>query len=276
VAQSAVDTALTNVEAQRALAQADEAAAQAAGVSLSYNELRAPLSGRAGLVNAMPGALVQANAGATPLLSIAQLSPIGVSFVVPETQLQPLLAAVRPNAEGRTEPLEVQVSLPGAPRGKGKAADAVLSGRLGFVDNLVDASTGTIRARAEFDNEGQQLWPGQYVRVRLTLRTLKNATVVPQAALILRGNDRTLYVVGPDKTAQLRTVQLRYGFGDFAVVEGVEAGEQVVLEGKQNLRPGTPLKVQPAAVDPGRAQRAGAAASAAPGTASGAASGAGA
>lgn len=263
VAQSAVDTALTNVEAQRALVQSDEAAVQAAQVSLSYNELRAPLSGRAGLVNAMPGALVQANATATPLLNIAQLSPIGVSFVVPETELQPLLAAVRPDADGKTEALDVQVSLPGAPRGKSKSAEPALKGHLGFVDNLVDASTGTIKARAEFDNAGQQLWPGQYVRVRLTLRTLKNAVVVPQAALILRGAERTLYVVGPDKTAQLKTVQLRYGFGDFAVVEGLEAGEQVVLEGKQNLRPGTPLKVQPAAIDPGRAQRADTAASAA-------------
>lgn len=263
VAQSAVDTALTNVEAQRAVVQSDEAAVQAAQVSVSYNELRAPLAGRAGLVNAMPGALVQANASATPLLNIAQLSPIGVSFVVPETQLQPLLAAVRPGPDGSTEPLDVQVSLPGSPRGKGKGAEALLTGHLGFVDNLVDATTGTIKARAEFDNAGQQLWPGQYVRVRLTLRTLKNAVVVPQAALILRGNERTLYVVGPDKTAQLKTVQLRYGFGDFAVVEGIEAGEQVVLEGKQNLRPGTPLKVQPAAVDPGRAQRGDPAASAA-------------
>ena len=274
VAQSAVDTARSNVEAQRALVQSDEAAVQAASVSLSYNELRAPLSGRAGLVNAMPGALVQANATSTPLINIAQLSPIGVSFVVPETQLQPLLAAVRPDAEGRTEPLDVQVSLPGAPRGKGKAAEAALTGHLSFVDNFVDASTGTIKARAEFDNAGQQLWPGQYVRVRLTLRTLKNAVVVPQAALILRGSERTLYVVGPDKTAQLKTVQLRYGFGDFAVVEGVEAGEQVVLEGKQNLRPGTPLKVQPAAVNPGRGPRPDTPASAA--SAASAASGAGA
>ncbi|MBB2488097.1 efflux RND transporter periplasmic adaptor subunit [Mitsuaria sp. WAJ17] len=270
VAQSAVDTALSTVEAQRALVQADEAAVQGTQVSVSYNELRAPLSGRAGLVNAMPGSLVQANASATPLLNIAQLSPIGVSFVVPETQLQPLLAAVRPGADGRTEPLDVQVSLPGAPRSKGKAAEPALKGQLRFVDNLVDAATGTIKARAEFDNAAQQLWPGQYVRVRLTLRTLKNAVVVPQAALILRGAERTLYVVGPDKTAQLKTVQLRYGFGDFAVVEGLEAGEQVVLEGKQNLRPGTPLKVQPAAVDPGRVQRADPAASAAPAAASGA------
>lgn len=270
VAQSAVDTAQSNAEAQRALVQSDEAAVQAASVSLSYNELRAPLSGRAGLVNAMPGALVQANATSTPLLNIAQLSPIGVSFVVPETQLQPLLAAVRPDAEGHTEPLDVQVSLPGAPRGKGKSAEAALTGHLGFVDNLVDASTGTIKARAEFDNAGQQLWPGQYVRVRLTLRTLKNAVVVPQAALILRGSERTLYVVGPDKTAQMKTVQLRYAFGDFAVVEGVEAGEQVVLEGKQNLRPGTPLRVQPAAVNPGRGPRPGTPASAASAAASGA------
>ncbi len=261
VAQSAVDTALSNVEAQRALVQADEAAVQAAQISLSYNELRAPLAGRAGLVNAMPGALVQANASAPPLLNIAQLSPIGVSFVVPETQLQPLLAAVRPDATGKTAPLDVQLSLPAAARGKG--GEAPLTGHLGFVDNLVDATTGTIKARAVFDNADQQLWPGQYVRVRLTLRTLKDALVVPQAALILRGNERTLYVVGADQTAQLKTVQLRYGFGDFAVVEGVSAGEQVVLEGKQNLRPGTPLKVQPAAVNPARAQRAEGAANAA-------------
>lgn len=280
VAQSAVDTALTNVEAQRAAAQADEAAVQAAQVSLSFNELRSPITGRAGLVNAMPGALVQANASAAPLLNIAQLSPIGVSFVVPETQLQPLLAAVRPAKDGKTEPLAVQVSLPGSPKGKTKIAEPLLTGHLGFVDNLVDATTGTIKARAEFDNDGQQLWPGQYVRVRLTLRTIKDALVVPQAALILRGTERTLYVVGPDKTAQLKTVQLRYGFGDFAVIEGVEAGDQVVLEGKQNLRPGTPLKVQPAAVNPARqkgaGESAGAASTPASASAASAASGAGA
>jgi hypothetical protein len=84
----------------------------------------------------------------------------------------------------------------------------------------------------------------------LTLRTLKNAVVLPQSALILRGQDRQVYVVGADGTAELRKVQLRYASGEFAAVDGVEVGERVVLEGKQNLRPGNPVKEAPAADPP--------------------------
>ncbi|MDM4766860.1 efflux RND transporter periplasmic adaptor subunit [Pelomonas sp. SE-A7] len=244
VAQNAVDTALANVEAQRALVQSDEAAIQAAQVQLSYNELRAPFAGRAGMVNAVPGALVQANASATPLVSIAQLDPIGVSFVVPETQLNAVLAATRGS---KAEGLEAQVIPAGGKAGKD--ADA-LKGRVSFVDNLVDPSTGTLKLRADFGNDKHLLWPGQYVRVKMVLRTLKDAVVVPQAAIIQRGNERSVYVVAEDKTAVQKTVQTRYPFGDLVVVEGLQAGEQVVLDGKQNLRPGTPLKTQQAALNP--------------------------
>ena len=115
----------------------------------------------------------------------------------------------------------------------------------------------------------QKLWPGQYLRVRMTLRSMKDAIVIPQAAIILRGNDRQVYVVGPDRTAQLKPVKLRYAFGEMAVVDGVDAGASVVLDGKQNLRPGTPLRTQPAAVDPAAAARLAAASAAAGGGASG-------
>lgn len=275
IAQSAVDTALANLESQRALIQADEAAVQAAQVALSYNEIRAPLSGRAGIVNVVAGSLVQANASALPLVTIAQIDPITITFALPETQLAPLLQATRGDG-GRG--LEAQVLMPDAPRGRRGEADAgnAPKGRVTFVDNLVDATTGTIKVKAEFDNKAQALWPGQYVRVRMTLRTMKDAVVIPQAAIILRGNERTVYVVDADRKAQPKTITVRYAFGELAVVDGIEAGSKVVLDGRQNLRPGTPVKELPAAVNPAAPGRRASAPAGAADAAEAAASGAGA
>lgn len=275
VAQSAVDTALANLEAGRSLVDGDAAAVQSATVALSYNEIRAPFGGRAGAVNAWPGSLVQASATGSPLVNIVQIDPIAISFNLPETELAPVLDAMRPAEGAKAAALEVQAMLPtieGGPARKdsrgGKPVDAVARGRLSFVDNLVDATTGTIKLKAEFENGAQKLWPGQYLRVRMTLRSLPGVVVIPQAAIILRGSDRQVYVVGPDKTAQLKPVKLRYTFGEMAVVDGVDAGAMVVLDGKQNLRPGTPLRTQPAAVDPAAAARLAAASAAAGGGAS--------
>ncbi|RZL30421.1 MAG: efflux RND transporter periplasmic adaptor subunit [Rubrivivax sp.] len=237
IAPSALDTAQSNFEAGQALVRSDEAAIQSAQVTAGYNELRAPISGRAGIVSVYPGSLVQANSSAAPLVNIAQLDPIGITFTVPETQLASLLAATRAGE------LDVE-ALP--PPGSAKGVASV-KGRVTAVDNLVDASTGTIKVKAEFDNKTQALWPGQYLRVRVTLRTLKGVTVVPQAAIILRGNERSVYVVAPDGTAKLVPVQLRQAVGEQAVVEGLDATAQVVMDGKQNLRPGTPLRIQGAA-----------------------------
>ena len=234
VSRSALDTAQANLESGQALVKSDEAAIQAAQVTLGYNELRAPINGRVGIVSVYPGSLVQANATAAPLVNIAQLDPVGVTFVVPETQLASLLAATRAGD------LEVEAITPGSARGT-----AAIKGRVTAVDNLVDSATGTIKVKAEFDNKAQALWPGQYLRVRVTLRTLKGVTVVPQAAIIMRGNERSVYVVGPDNTAKPVPVQVRQAMGEQAVVEGLDAAAQVVMEGKQNLRPGTPLRIQP-------------------------------
>ncbi|MBB3194622.1 efflux RND transporter periplasmic adaptor subunit [Roseateles terrae] len=275
VAQSALDTALANLEGGRSLVTADEAAVQSAQVALSYNELRAPFSGRAGAVNVWPGSLVQASASGTPLVNIVQIDPVGITFNLPETELAPVLEAMRPGPNGaRPAAPEVQVMQPGLDTGsRGSQAEPVARGKLIFVDNLVDASTGTIKLKAEFENKQQKLWPGQYLRVRMLLRSIKNAVVIPQAAIILRGTERQVYIVTPEKTAQLKTVRLRYVFGEMAVVEGVEAGATVVLDGKQNLRPGAPVKTQPAAVDPAAAVRQQAEASAAAATRMAAASG---
>ena len=248
IAQNAVDTAQANFDAGQALVRSDEAAVQSAQVTTGYNELRAPLSGRVGIVSVFPGSLVQANATALPLVNIAQLDPIAISFAVPETQLASLLSAVKAG-ELAVEALPP----PGSPRGA-----ASVKGRVSAVDNLVDSATGTIKVKAEFQNDAHMMWPGQYLRVRVTLRTLKGATVVPQVAIIMRGSERSVYVVAPDNTAQLVPVQVRQGMGEQVVVEGLEAGQQVVVDGKQNLRPGTPLRISAPAASAASAPASGA------------------
>jgi len=267
VAASAVDSAQSQVDAQQATLQSDMAALAAAEVALSYTSVRSPLAGRAGAINVFAGSLVQPSGAA--LVTISQMDPIGVSFNLPEAELAGVLAA-------RGQTVKLNVRLPGTPRGTGAssapaasaAAPAGASGTapaaagwdgvLHFIDNTVDATTGTVKLKGSVANAHQTLWPGQYVQVRLTLRTLKDAVVIPQAALIQRGAERLVYVVDAQSLAQARPVKVRYSQGELAAVEGLSAGESVVLEGKQNLRPGAAVRVErpggkPAAVASGAA-----------------------
>ncbi len=298
IAPSAVDTVLSGVEAQRAVVASDEAAIQASEVALGYNQIRSPLSGRAGAITVYPGSLVSTTGG--PLVTINQVDPIGVAFAVPEAQLAPLLQGSRGDAAtvtlrlsgqggGSGQGAGAQSSLPPLPpagEGRGEnprtgrgdqrpaltpalslrereqtrktpnisapgnssagatpVAPPAIVGKVSFIDSAVDTQSGTIRVKGSFANPQQQLWPGQYVTAQMTLRTIKDAVVVPQAALILGATQqRTLYIVDETGVAQLRPVQVRYGYGEFAVVEGVKPGERVVTDGKQNLRPGTPVR----------------------------------
>jgi HAE1 family hydrophobic/amphiphilic exporter-1 len=127
------------------------------------------------------------------------------------------------------------------------AEAAPMTGQLSFLDNTVDSTSGTIKLKARLSNPAQALWPGQYVTVRLTLRTLKDVAVLPQAALIIKGEAREVYVVGADQKATLRPVTVLNNDGAWAAVSGVKPGEQVVMEGKENLRPGGSVHVMPAA-----------------------------
>lgn len=254
IAQSAADTVLSNLESQRAAVAASQAALRATEVSLGFGTLTAPLSGRAGAIAVHRGALVQP--GGAALVGINQIDPIGVSFNLPEAQLSALLNAAGGPAPG--DGAEVAVLLTGHERGQ--AATEPLRGRVVFVDNAVDTTTGSIRVKAALPNKTQALWPGQYVTVRLTTRTLPGALVIPQAALIIRGTERSVYVVKADATVELRPVRTRLPSGEFVVVEGVQAGEQVVVDGKQNLRPGGAVRATPRAAGAGAGERRGGAA----------------
>jgi RND family efflux transporter MFP subunit len=247
ISQGAVDTNQALVDGQAASVAADRAALEAARVNLGYSRIVAPISGRAGAVNVFAGSTVQANQ--TTLVTITQLDPIAVAFSLPQRYLPDVLPAL---AGGGSV---VTVTLPtGGPQ---------IEGRLKFVDNAVDAATGTVRVKATFDNKDQRLWPGGFVNVQLTARTLKDAVVVPQAAVVQGARGKNVYVVGPDGTALQKPVDVVLASGSDAVVTGIVAGERVVVDGRQNLRPGSRV-VERALLRPGGAS------GAAPGPASGA------
>ena len=237
ISQSAVDTVQAQVDAQRAAVTADRAAVEAARVALGYDQIRASSAGRAGAIAVYPGSLVQPSSA--PLVTISQLDPIAITFALPEHELGALLAAQK--AGGATVSAMVQ--------GAGKP----LPGRLSFIDNAVDAQTGTIKVKAVFANPERLLWPGQYVPISTVVRDIKDAIVIPQAAIITGAEGRSVYVAGAADSVQQRPVELLYSFGTEAVVGGVNAGEQVVVDGKQNLRPGAKIRI--ASDEPARKNR---------------------
>ncbi len=226
LSQSAVDTLRSQVDAARALLNADQAALRSTGVSASYNTIRAPMAGRVGAINVFPGSLVQP---ATSLTSVTQLDPINVAFTLPEAALADLLAAQKRGA--------VQVEASAGEAGK------PVTGTLSFVDNTVDPLAGTIRVKARFDNRDSSLWPGQYVNTKVTVQTLAGAIVIPQAAIINNTRGTFVYVVDADQSAKQVDVARLHAFGLNAAVSGLTGDEQVITDGKQNLRPGGKVKL---------------------------------
>lgn len=222
VAKSAVDTAQAAVDAAAATLLADNAAIDAARVALSYTQINSPLSGRAGALSVSIGTALQSNV--SPIVTITQLDPIAVTFNLPQRNLAEAIAALKDGGAKVTATLA---------DGGGS-----FQGRLYFVDNAVDPASGTVRARAKFDNKEGRLWPGAFVDISQTLNTLKDAVVVPQAALIQSARGTIVYVV-EDGKATLRPVKQVGGQTGEAAITGVMPGETVVVEGKQNLRPGT-------------------------------------
>jgi len=226
IAQSAVDTLRAQVDQARATLQADVAAARASSVTTSYTAIRAPMSGRVGGINVYPGSLVQP---ATSLTTVTQLDPITVAFTLPESSLPSLLAAQK---RGK---VEVE-ALPGADL-------APVKGLLSFVDNTVDPQAGTIKVKAEFDNRETTLWPGQYVNTKVIVQTLKDAVVIPQNAIITNAQGTFVYVLEKDHAARLVPVHRLYGAGVNAAVSGLAGSEQVITDGKQNVRPGAKVRL---------------------------------
>lgn len=225
ISQSALDAVQNQVDTLRGQLAVDQAALEAVRVARDYTEIRAPFAGRTGAISVRAGSLVQPGAAAPALVTVTQIDPIAVAFTLPEKELPALQGALAAGAV--------------AVEAASQAGEARYRGRITFVDNAVDTATGTIRVKAEFANGDARLWPGMYVNVAMSARTLPGATVVPVQAVQTGPEKRFVYVVGGDHVVQPVDVQVAYIEGGFAVVEGVKPGARVVVEGAQNLRPGS-------------------------------------
>lgn len=223
------------IETAEAVVSADGAALQNTQVQSSYTKIYAPIDGRAGNVLVTEGNVVQAN-GTSPLVTIAQVTPIQVYFSVPETNL--------PEVQKRMENGKLKVTVNFA--GGNEAINGVLS----FVNNTVDNNTGTIQLIGDFDNRDGKLFPGQFVNTTLTLAQETNAIVVPDRAVQNGPNGQFVFVVKPDSTVENVPVTVSQSINGLDVIKkGLQPGTQVVTDGQANLVTGSKIRAKDASDD---------------------------
>jgi len=224
------DQAKATADALTATVQADKAAIDNAQVQLQYATIKSPISGRTGTLMVHEGNLVRAN-DTTPLVIINQVSPIFVSFGIPEGQLGDLkryMAAGTVKLDAKP-PDETTPSV----------------GRISFIDNAVDPTTGQIKIKGTFPNDDHRLWPGQFANVTVTLKTDADATVVPIAAVQTGQNGDYVFVIAPEQTAKLRSIVIDRQTPDVAIIKsGLKPGEVVVTDGQLRLVDGTKVTVK--------------------------------
>jgi multidrug efflux system membrane fusion protein len=221
---------LTRAETARADVLAREAAVATAQLQLGYTEIRAPIAGRTGQRLLHEGALLKANDNNLPLVTINQLAPIAVAYSVPEGSLEEIREAI---AKGHAS-VSVTDRSTGAKRE---------NGRLEFIDNTVDPSTGMITLKAVFNNDDQALWPGRFVYVVTQIGVDTDAIVVPTTAVMNSQNGSNIYIVRPDSTVEWRKIKVARTVGETCLIsEGVNPGETVVTDGQLRLLPG--MKVE--------------------------------
>jgi multidrug efflux system membrane fusion protein len=231
VSQEQYEQIRTNADALEAVVEADKAAVETARVQLSYCYIYSPIDGQAGTLLVNEGNLVRVN-DAAPLVVLNQVTPINVTFGVPEQNL----ADIRRHMA--TGSLKVEARFQSD---EGRPEQGVLA----FVDNAVDRTTGTIKLKAEFKNEEKRLWPGQFVNVALTLSTQADAVVVPSEAIQVGQEGQHVFVVKPDNSVEVRPVVVgRTDEGEAVVAKGLQPGEQIVREGQFLLGPGSRIEVK--------------------------------
>lgn len=224
------DQSRTSAAALEATLASDRAAVENAKVQLQYATIAAPISGRTGALLVHEGNLVRAN-DTVPLVVINQVAPIYVSFGIPETRLPELKRYMDRGT------VHVEATPPGE--------TASSTGRITFIDNSVDSTTGQIRIKASFPNTDHRLWPGQFANVNVLLSTEPNAVVVPTTAVQTGQQGNYVFVVKPDMTAELRVIELERQNADAAVVaKGLTPGETVVTDGQLRLVDGTKISIK--------------------------------
>ena len=241
IAQQDFDASKYSADSLKAAAQADQAAIENARTQFDYTQIKSPIDGRTGVRLVDVGNIVHAT-DQTGIVVITQLHPISVVFTLPEQNLSQVL-----NEGGANGGLKVQA----LDRGNTNPLD---EGTLAVVDNEIDPTTGTVKLKATFPNDDLKLWPGKFVNARLILTTRKDATVIP-SSVVQRGPQGTYaYVIKsasadssrgePDKTVEMRPIKVAQTEGNLALVdEGLQPGEQVVVDGQYKLQPGAHVEL---------------------------------
>ncbi len=231
VTRQQYDSAKAQSEATQATARADQAAVERARLDLAYCSIRSPIDGRTGSVMVQVGNVVKANDAV--LVSINQVSPIYLSFTVPERDLE----AIRQHQTAGHLPVDAVDAVGGK---------TLARGELTFLDNAVDRTTGTITLKATFANGDRALWPGQFVNAELTLSTEKNVVVAPPGAVQNGQQGSYVFVVKADGTVDSRPVQIaRTARGGTVIAKGLSPGDRVVTDGQLRLVPGTKVEILP-------------------------------
>jgi multidrug efflux system membrane fusion protein len=237
IARRELDERVNAEQEAAANLSAAQAALRSARLNLGYTEVRAPVSGRVGRLEITVGNLVAAGPGAPVLTTLVSVSPIYASFDADERVVARALKAL-PRAQLHRIPVEMQTVTNGGSQ---------LSGRLQLVDNQVNASSGTVRVRAVFDNRDGSLMPGQFVKLRMGRAQAEGALLISERAVGTDQDKRFVLVVGADDKAAYREVTLGGSVnGRRIVTSGLEPGERIVVNGLQRVRPGTLIAPQPA------------------------------
>lgn len=231
------DTQRSTVAQLTAQIASDEAAISNAQTQLDYTQVKSPITGVAGLRQVDIGNIVNASTQ-TGIVTIAQVEPITVIFTAPEDQL-PYISEGQKSGELKVIALTTD--------GKKTLAE----GKLAVINNQVDTTSGTIRLKAVFVNKDHALWPGQSVSTRLLVRTLKDATIVPDDAVLHSTNGLYAYTVGQDNKAEVRKLKVSYAIDGRSVIEeGLSPGQQVITGGQYKVQPGSLVSTAVASSDP--------------------------
>jgi len=233
LATQQVDDQAALVKQDEGAVALDKGAVEAAQVNVNFCRITSPVSGRVGVRLVDPGNIVLTTT-TTGIVSVNQITPIAVTFTVPQGDFQRLSDV----SNGFTRPLTTQAlsQETGADLG---------SGELSIADNHVDSSTGTVEMKARFANQPKRLWPGQFVNVRLVLQTLPHATTIPAAAVNQGPNGPFAYVIGADGKVTARPITIQTSQDALAVIKtGLQPGETVVTDGQLSLKPGLAVKVR--------------------------------
>lgn len=225
------DNLTTNADIYEAVVQQNQADIDDAAVNLEYCWIYSPLCGRTGILQIDKGNVLKGDESQT-LVTINQMQPIYVSYTIPERDLPKVQKYARKNPE-----LKTLVAYQ-------KFSEDVYEGKLEMIDNQVNTSTGMVKLRSIYDNHEEELWPGEFVRVRLLLYIQKDAIVVPFQAIELTAEGTFVYVIKKDETVEMRKVVLGQREDENIIIEkGVNEGEMLVTNGQVNLVNGSKISV---------------------------------